>query len=108
MQAPRPHGWRQRHDRRDRTGDRQAGRHRDGRWHDGQCTIAGIGIHVAARDAGVAPPGRSIVTSTVRDLLDGAMIDLDERGEHDLIGIARPWRLFAVPRSSLRTSSSRL
>jgi class 3 adenylate cyclase len=36
------------------------------------------------------------VSQTVRDLVAGAGIDFEERGEHDLKGVPGTWRLYEV------------
>jgi class 3 adenylate cyclase len=58
--------------------------------------IAGIAVHIAARVAALAGPGEVLVTSTVRDLVVGSGIDLEDRGTPALKGVPGDWRLFAV------------
>jgi class 3 adenylate cyclase len=58
--------------------------------------IAGIAVHIAARVAALAGPGEVLVTSTVRDLVVGSGIDLEDRGSPALKGVPGDWRLFAV------------
>ena len=41
-------------------------------------------------------PGEVLVSSTVRDLVAGSGISFEDRGEHELKGIADAWHLFAV------------
>ena len=51
----------------------------------------------AARVQGVAAPGEILVSATVRDLArTSAAVGFQDRGEHELKGIAEPQRLFAV------------
>jgi class 3 adenylate cyclase len=69
--------------------------------HTGECEllegkVAGIAVSIGARIAGVAGPGEVLVSSTVKDLVAGSGIEFDDRGEHELKGIAEPKRLFAV------------
>jgi class 3 adenylate cyclase len=69
--------------------------------HTGECEllddkVAGIAVHVGARVAGAAAPGEVLVSSTVKDLVAGAGLVFEDRGEHELKGIAEPKRLFAV------------
>jgi pimeloyl-ACP methyl ester carboxylesterase len=63
--------------------------------------LAGIGLHVAARVAGCAEPGRVTVTSTIRDVIDGSGVELRDVGSHSLRGIERPWQLFTLDTRSL-------
>lgn len=55
--------------------------------------IAGIAVHVAARVSGQASAGEVLVSSTVQDLVAGSGLTFEDRGEHDLKGVDRPWRL---------------
>jgi class 3 adenylate cyclase len=68
--------------------------------HVGECELhddkpAGIAVNIGARVAALAEPGEILVTSTVRDLVAGAGLSFDERGEHSLKGIPGVWRLYA-------------
>ena len=58
--------------------------------------VTGIAVHLAARIADAAAPGEILVSRTVTDLIVGSGIEFEDRGEHELAGIAAPWRLFAV------------
>jgi class 3 adenylate cyclase len=58
--------------------------------------IAGIAVHIAQRVQGLAQPGEVLVSRTVADLLAGSDIDFHDRGEHELKGLPRTWRLFSV------------
>ena len=69
--------------------------------HVGECEMhddkpAGIAVSIGARVASIAQPGEVLVTSTVRDLVAGAGFDLVDRGEHELKGAPRAWRLYAL------------
>ena len=64
--------------------------------HDGK--LAGIAVSIGARVASLAGPGEVVVSSTVKDLVAGSGVRFNDRGEHQLKGIAAPWRLFAVTR----------
>ena len=69
--------------------------------HTGECEVvgdklAGIAIHIGARIAACAGAGEVLVSQTVRDLVAGSGIDFDDRGLHELKGLAEPRRLFAV------------
>jgi class 3 adenylate cyclase len=58
--------------------------------------VAGIAVHIGARVAALAGPGEVLVSSTVRDLVAGAGLEFEERGEYDLKGVPGSWRLYAV------------
>jgi class 3 adenylate cyclase len=70
--------------------------------HTGECElladddVGGLAVHIGARISGLAGPGEVLVSSTVRDLVVGSDQILADRGEHQLRGIPRPWRVFAV------------
>ena len=71
--------------------------------HTGECEladgeVAGIAVHTGARVAALAQPSEVLVSSTVKDLVAGSGIRLQERGAHQLKGIPGGWRLFAVAR----------
>ncbi len=55
------------------------------------------GVNIAARVAGASAPGELLVSDTVRSLArTSAGVTYDDRGEHELKGVADPQRLFAV------------
>ena len=58
--------------------------------------VGGIAVHIAARVQALAQPGEVLVSRTVVDLVAGSGIDFADRGEHELKGVPRSWRLFAV------------
>ena len=58
--------------------------------------IGGIGVHVAARVAGLAGAGEVLVSRTVVDLVAGSGIAFEDRGEYELKGVPGTARLFAV------------
>ena len=69
--------------------------------HTGECEvrgddIGGLAVHIAARVAAQAQPGETLVSRTVKDLVVGSGIELDDRGDHDLKGVPGRWALFAV------------
>jgi class 3 adenylate cyclase len=72
--------------------------------HTGECELrpggrlGGIALHICARIASQATGGEVLVSRTVKDLVAGAGIAFDDRGEHQLKGIAEPWQLYAVAR----------
>jgi class 3 adenylate cyclase/pimeloyl-ACP methyl ester carboxylesterase len=59
-------------------------------------TLRGIAVHVGSRVSSIAGPGEILVSSTVRDLIAGSGITLQDRGEHELKGVPDRWRVFAV------------
>jgi class 3 adenylate cyclase len=44
----------------------------------------------------LAGPNEVLVSSTLRDLVIASGLDFEERGTHQLKGVAGEWRLFAV------------
>jgi class 3 adenylate cyclase len=71
--------------------------------HTGECEViggkvGGIAVHTGARVAAQAAPGEVLVSGTVRDLIAGSGIELEDRGVHTLKGIPGEWQLLAVVR----------
>jgi len=69
--------------------------------HTGECElhegkVAGLAVVIGARVAAAARPGEVLVSQTVKDLVAGAGVEFEERGEHELKGVPGEWRLFAV------------
>lgn len=69
--------------------------------HTGECElvggkVAGIAVNMGSRIASLAGPGEVLVSSTVKDLVAGARIEFEERGERELKGVPGQWRLYAV------------
>jgi class 3 adenylate cyclase len=60
--------------------------------------IGGIAVHIAARVLAAAGPGEILVSRTVRDLVVGSDVVLEDRGTHPLKGVEGRWQLFAVSR----------
>jgi class 3 adenylate cyclase len=60
--------------------------------------IGGVAVHVAARVMATADPGEILVSRTVRDLVAGSDLTLEDRGIHLLKGIDGDWQLLAVAR----------
>jgi class 3 adenylate cyclase len=58
--------------------------------------IAGLGVHIAARVAGLGSPGEVWVTRTVRDVVAGSGLRFEARGRHTLKGVTEPWELHAA------------
>lgn len=69
--------------------------------HTGECELAeakcsGLSVSIAARILSSAGPSEVLVSQTVKDLVVGSGIALEERGEHELKGVPGAWRLYAV------------
>jgi len=70
--------------------------------HTGECLrrdndLSGVAIHVAARISALAGGGEVLCSSTVKDLVIGSGMHFEDRGEHELRGVAgRAWRLYAL------------
>ena len=59
--------------------------------------VYGGAVNIASRICGLSEPSEILVSQTVRDLArTSAGVQFDDRGEHDLKGIADPVRVFAV------------
>jgi class 3 adenylate cyclase len=58
--------------------------------------VGGIAVHIGARIMAAAGPGEVLVSRTVRDLVVGSGIALEDRGTHALKGLDDPWHLFAA------------
>jgi len=59
--------------------------------------VYGGAVNIAARIASASAPGEVLVSDTVRSLArTSAGVTFDDRGEHELKGVADPQRLYAV------------
>jgi class 3 adenylate cyclase len=58
----------------------------------------GLAVHAAARVASLAGPGEVLVSGVTHDLLDGAGLWFDPRGEHELKGLRGARPIFALRR----------
>jgi class 3 adenylate cyclase len=72
--------------------------------HTGEVELAGdavrgIAVHTGARVAAQAGPSEVLVSQTVKDLVAGSGIELEDRGAHELKGVPGEWRLYAVTQS---------
>ena len=86
-----------------RTGLREAGIEIRAGLHTGELDlrgddVGGIAVHLAARIMAAAGPGEVLVSRTVRDLVGGSGIPLEDRGTFTLKGLSDPWQLFAAGR----------
>jgi class 3 adenylate cyclase len=69
--------------------------------HTGECElhegkVAGLAVSVGSRVAGAADAGEVLVSQTVKDLVAGTGVVLDDRGERELKGVPGCWRLYAA------------
>lgn len=62
--------------------------------HDGK--VAGLAVNIGSRVAANAGASEVLVSQTVRDLVAGSGIRLDDQGTHQLKGIPGNWQLFSV------------
>jgi class 3 adenylate cyclase len=58
--------------------------------------VGGIAVHIAARVMGAAGTGEILTSRTVRDLVVGSDVALQDRGSQPLKGIEGSWQLFTV------------
>ncbi len=68
--------------------------------HTGECElrgdeIGGIAVHIGARIAALAQAREVLVSSTVKDLVNGSGIEFRDRGTHALKGVPGQWKVFA-------------
>jgi class 3 adenylate cyclase/pimeloyl-ACP methyl ester carboxylesterase len=80
--------------------------------HTGECEVhedkvAGLAVVIAARVAAAAEGGEVLVSQTVKDLVAGAGIEFEERGEYELKGVPGSWRLYEVADVSLHGQRAR-
>ena len=62
--------------------------------------ITGFAVNLAARIEQACDEGAILVSSTVRDLLQGGAARFEDRGEHQLKGFDSPWHLYSLVGSS--------
>jgi class 3 adenylate cyclase len=60
--------------------------------------VGGVGVHIAARVMDAARPGEILASRTVRDLVVGSDVILEDRGIRRLKGVEGRWQLYAVTR----------
>ena len=60
--------------------------------------VSGLAVNLAARIANVATGGEVLVSRTIVDLVAGAGLDFEDRGEHPLKGLPGTQQLFAARR----------
>ena len=66
--------------------------------HDGK--VAGLAVSIGARVAAAAGAGEVLVSQTVKDLVAGTGLELEDRGERELKGVPGSWRLYAATEAS--------
>ena len=67
--------------------------------HTGECEtidgkVGGIAVNIGARVSAAARPGEVLVSQTVKDLVAGSGLVFEDRGLHELKGIADGWHLY--------------
>ena len=62
--------------------------------------VRGMAVHIGARVSAAAGPSEVFVSSTVRDLVAGSGLVLEDAGEHELKGVPDRWRLYRAKQSS--------
>jgi class 3 adenylate cyclase len=70
-----------------------------GEVEPGATDVRGVAVHSAARIMGTAGPDDVVVSATVRDLVDGADLDFEDYGQHQLKGLPGVRQLFRLVRS---------
>jgi class 3 adenylate cyclase len=58
--------------------------------------VGGIAVHIAARVMATAGADQIVVSRTVRDLVTGSDLVLEDRGSQQLKGVEGDWQLFVV------------
>ncbi|MGH2766833.1 MAG: alpha/beta fold hydrolase [Actinomycetota bacterium] len=58
--------------------------------------VRGIAVHIGARVAALAERSEVLVSSTVKDLVAGAALEFEDRGERALKGVPGAWRVYRV------------
>ena len=64
-------------------------------------------MHIAARVMAAAGPGEILASRTVRDLVVGSDLDLEDRGPQPLKGVEGSWQLFMVADADPAASTPR-
>jgi len=69
--------------------------------HTGECEVhedkvAGLAVVIGARVSAAAGAGEVLVSQTVKDLVAGAGLEFDDRGERELKGVPGTWRLYSL------------
>jgi class 3 adenylate cyclase len=64
--------------------------------------VGGVAVHIAARVMDAARPGEILASRTVRDLVVGSDVVLEDRGVQRLRGVDGRWQLYAVTHPGLQ------
>lgn len=64
--------------------------------HTGECELVGGAVHVASRMQSAAQPGEILVSGTVRDLIAGSGVRLEEQAAQELKGLDGKWTVLVV------------
>jgi class 3 adenylate cyclase/pimeloyl-ACP methyl ester carboxylesterase len=69
--------------------------------HTGECEfhegkVAGLAVSIGARVAAAAGASEVLVSQTVKDLVAGTGLALEDRGERELKGVPGTWRLYSA------------
>jgi len=69
--------------------------------HTGECElhddkVAGLAVVIGSRVMAAAQSGEVVVSQTVKDLVAGTGLALEDRGERELKGVPGSWRLYAA------------
>lgn len=80
-------------------GVRELGLEVRGGVHTGECElhdgkVAGLAVSIGARVAAAADASEVLVSQTVKDLVAGTGLLLEDRGERELKGVPGSWRLY--------------
>ena len=59
-----------------------------------EADVRGIAVHIASRVSGLASPGETLVSRTVKDLVAGSGLTFEDFGTHELKGVPESWQLF--------------
>ena len=62
--------------------------------------VGGVAVNIGSRICGLAQPSEILVSQTVKDLVAGSGIALEDGGEHELKGVPDRWRLYRVLRGA--------
>jgi class 3 adenylate cyclase len=68
--------------------------------------VAGLAVAIGARVGALAGASEVLVSSTVKDLVVGSGIELEDRGAYSLKGVPEEWNLYAVERADPTASVS--
>ncbi len=69
--------------------------------HTGECEIvdgkcSGLSVSIGARVMALAGPSEILVSRTVKDLVAGSGLRLEDAGDHELKGVPERWHLYRV------------